>query len=358
MRKSAHGMKRALSGVVAIGVSLSALLLTAPALAAGVAPHEATKSQNQAAQKAFAEADRKFDAKHYDEALSGFRASYEIVASPNTRLMIARALRESGKLADAYTEFEGTIADAHANEHAGKRYEQTASAAKDELDALRRRVGFVKVEVSGESTGATVSIGSRAFDPAALFKPIVVDPGKVSIMVSGADGEEKTKEVNVAAGATEEVSIELEGGGGGSHGGGASSTPASRLEVPPDEPEEKKIEIGPNTKLRTWAWIAGGVGVAGFATFAVFGLMNKSQFNELKDDCPGGNCPPGRSDDIDAGRRYQTLANVGLVVGSVGIATGVTLFVLSRGKTVEEEKPKERYTIRVSPTSIGLRGEF
>ena len=340
-------MKRASS--VAIGMSL--LLVTAPASAAGVPPGDATRAQNQAAQKEFAKADRQFDARHFDEALTGFRASHEIVASPNTRLMVARALREGGKLADAYTEFETTLADAKT---AGKRYDKTASAAQDELDALKRRVGYLKVEVTGESSGATVSIGSRAFDAAALFKPIVVDPGKISIMVSGAGGEEKTAEVKVAPGATEEVTIELEGGSGGA----ASSTPSSRLEEPPPDEPEAKVEIGPNTGLRTWAWIAGGVGVAGFAAFGVFGMLNKSQFEELEEDCPNGNCPPGRTDDIDAGRRYQTFANVGLVVGAVGVATGVTLFVLSAGKSVEKEPTEPRYTLRVSPTSIGLRGEF
>ena len=55
-----------------------------------------------------------YDAKHYAEALTAFRASHDVVKSPNTRLMIARCLRELGRLGEAYAETAATIAEAEA----------------------------------------------------------------------------------------------------------------------------------------------------------------------------------------------------------------------------------------------------
>ena len=83
--------------------------------------------------------------------------------------------------------------------------------------------------------------------------------------------------------------------------------------------------------MRTAAFIAGGVGVAGFALFTIAGLGAKSTFNRMSDVCGSAGCSdPGQIDEIDKGRSQQTLANVGLAVGVVGLAAGATLFILSR----------------------------
>ena len=105
---------------------------------------------------------------------------------------------------------------------------------------------------------------------------------------------------------------------------------------------------------RTWAYIAGGVGAAGIVTFGVFGAMNRSKFNSLEDDCPNSVCLTDRSDDIDAGKRYQTIANVGLVVGVVGLGTGTVLYLLSDDKGREQPTTQ----VGVGPGSVTLQGTF
>src|SRR6185503_10233169 len=95
--------------------SLAALVCsTALAFAGGIPVDQASNAQWKAAQKTFRVGDELYDGKRFSEALTAYRASYEIVASPNSRLMIARCMRELGRLSDAYTEFEGAVADAQA----------------------------------------------------------------------------------------------------------------------------------------------------------------------------------------------------------------------------------------------------
>jgi hypothetical protein len=98
------------------------------------------------------------------------------------------------------------------------------------------------------------------------------------------------------------------------------------------------------------------VGVAGLATFAIFGLMSNSTFNDLKSACPpsNGGCPAsaGKSGEISSGQTQQTVANVGLVVGLVGIAAGATFFVLS----MPPKSSAANAALYIGPGTIGVKG--
>ncbi len=93
-----------------------------------------------------------------------------------------------------------------------------------------------------------------------------------------------------------------------------------------------------NKGMRIGAYVALGVGVVGVAAGTVFALGAKSKFDDAATLCdlPGGACPSNRQSEIasldDSGTSKKTLATVGFVVGGVGLATGVTLFILSGKK--------------------------
>ena len=93
-------------------VFCSVLAASAPALAAGVDPANATPVQREQAQTHFLKGKASFDRNDLPGALEEFRASLEIVASPNARLYVARTLREMGRLVEAYAEFGRTAAEA------------------------------------------------------------------------------------------------------------------------------------------------------------------------------------------------------------------------------------------------------
>jgi hypothetical protein len=106
--------------------------------------------------------------------------------------------------------------------------------------------------------------------------------------------------------------------------------------------------------------VAAGVGVAGLGLFTVAGIMANSTYSDLSESC-GGPCPPDRQGDVDAGKTEQTLANIGLIVGAVGLAAGATLFVLS--VTGGESEPTDEGSapssqLVVGPGYAGLRSSF
>jgi hypothetical protein len=336
--------------LAALGIGLLTVASAASALAEGASLDEASKEQNLAAQKAFEAADVLYDAKHFAEALAAFRASHDVVKSPNTRLMIARSLRELGRLGEAYTEAKATLAGAERVSGRHPRYRETAQAARDDLKGLEPRVGFLKVDLEkvADAKSLSVTIGERSFDATALGDPVAVTPGKTPIVVTAG---EKTfrRDVSVAAGSTQTVSVDFAARRPMDSGGAADPIPPE----PAPQTAENAVRLGSDSSMRTWAYVAGGAGVAGLLTFGVFGLLNNSSYSSLEDDCPNGRCPPGHNDDIDAGRRYQLIANVGLGVGIVGVAAGTTLFLLG---STQSEQPQT--ALRIAPGAVSVESRF
>ena len=95
---------RARHAAAAALLLLASLSAMRAAHAAAADPVNATPVQREQAQARFMRGKLFFDAKKYSEALTEFRASLDIVASPNTRLALARCFREMGKLVEAYVE--------------------------------------------------------------------------------------------------------------------------------------------------------------------------------------------------------------------------------------------------------------
>src|ERR1700744_5476021 len=97
-------VKRALPRPVARAGACAALLASAgfsvAARADGVLPAQASPVQREQAQSRFVRGKDLLARNRYDDALAEFRASLDIVSSPNTRLEIARCLVATGKLVE------------------------------------------------------------------------------------------------------------------------------------------------------------------------------------------------------------------------------------------------------------------
>lgn len=338
-----------------------ALLLasSAPSRAAGVAPSVATTEQKKSAMDHFAAGKKALDDKQYDKAVGEFRASLEVVESPNARLELARALRDSGNVADAWNEYGRVIDTATKMAAQEERYAKTAIAASAERTEMEPRVAFVVPSVVHATADTKLEIGGRAVPPGAWHNPVAVMPGSIDIVVESGGKEVARKNVTVVAGDKAPITLDAQP---------AASTPAAPAPLVEPAPSETAAETPPaastaeptpassdKTKLRTSAYVAGGVGAAGLVAFTVFGLLSESKYSDLQSACPGGRCPPGKQDEVDSGRTQQTMANVGLAIGVVGIATGATLFFLSQPK---DNKPAPPAALVVAPGYLGVRGSL
>ncbi len=325
----------ALTRILIWGASSLVLTVAPASFADGVPPDQATAVQREQAQSKFTKGRKLFQKKKYEEALQELRASHEIVSSPNTRLMIARCLQEMGRLVEAYAEFGRTAVEARELERADRRYAQAAESAELDRKDLETKLGFVVVDVRNPAPDSTLRVGGEEIKRAAWGVAAPAMPGDTEVVVETPGRPPVRKSVTLSAGQRAEMTID------------AGVLPPKPEPPPPPPPEE-------SNSMRTWAYVAGGIGVAGLATFAVAGLMANGTYSDLEDEC-GGPCPPERQDDIDAGRRQQTIANVGLAVGVIGIGTGVALYLSSEPK---DSAPGPSTAVVVSPNWIGLRGRM
>lgn len=314
--------------------------------AQGAAPESATAEQKATAQKAFEKGMKAAKAKKHEDALAAFKESYGAVASPNSHLMMARELVELGRLEEAWAEYEKTVVEAEAAAQKDPKYADTATGAKHEQEELRGKLGFVKLTVTGAGPGSRVTVRGKEIPQADWGKPVAVMPGSVRVELVGSDGKETVQEVNATAGSETPVTLAPPAAAPAAGAGGAEGQGSAKLEA---------STSGKGPSMRTWAYIAGGVGVAGLATFGIFGAMNNAKHSKLEDECKDGVCPASLEDDKDAGKTYQTIANVGLVVGVVGLGTGTVLYLMSGKKTEKAAALPRRRGPRVESVSVGYQ---
>ncbi|MEZ4308674.1 MAG: hypothetical protein R3F14_11570 [Polyangiaceae bacterium] len=109
--------------------------------------------------------------------------------------------------------------------------------------------------------------------------------------------------------------------------------PAGSTVEPPPGKSGPLVSSSTRRILRPASFAAGGVGVAGFAMFAISGGLASATYDSLDQKCTAGSgtrtCPADAQSQIDEGKTQKDLANVGLVIGAAGLAAGVTMFVLS-----------------------------
>lgn len=275
-----------------------------------------------------------YEKTQFDAALKEFQASYDTVNSPNSRLYVARCLRKLGRKGDAYHEYTHVVAEAEARAAKDPKYAGTLSAAKDELTELKAEVALVTLLIPADVKSPSVRVGGKPVDAARLSESMAVDPGQVSVEVSAPGRLPYNKVLEFKVGDDRKLAVELpvDENAGGSKGGGP---------------------------LRTYAYISGGVGVAGLALWGIFGVMAKSRYDDLSAACMG-RCDASRQDEVDAGRTQTAVSNAGLVVGIVGIAGGVGLFVYDwKFSKPADTKPADQAESLKNPLSIrrvGVQG--
>ncbi len=314
-----------------------------PSFAAGAPVDQATDAQKQEAQKLFLDAKKSFDEKQMEKALTGFRASYDTVASPNSLLMVARTLVALDRVEEAYTTYEEATRVAQEAAGKDKKYEPAVEAAKKELEELRPRIALVTLDVVGATPDTELFVNDQPVARDQWGKEMPVRVGAASVTAKAPGKPDFQQDLTISGGAsTQRIDLQT------------FWTPAPPpVQTTSETKAEGSVDLLGLDK-RTWAYIAGGVGAAGVVTFGVFGMMNRSKFNSLEDDCPNSVCLTDRSDDIDAGKRYQTIANVGLVVGVVGLGAGTALYLLSNDSG--QEQPTTQ--VGLGPGSVTVQGTF
>lgn len=338
--------------------------LPGEAFADGVSPAVATAAQKRRAQAKFVEGSKLFEKSRFDEAQQAFEASYAIVESPNSHLMIARTMRAKGDLVGAFRELEKVVEEARRLSESGKpgsaKYAETVAMATGDLDELRRLLGLVRVRLEGgrHAEGASVRIGERELSPEEREGGAVVAPGPVEVVVETPSGRRRSKRIEAVAGESSEVALDL------------APPPPPPLRRPPPPRPPPAAPPPRRASLAPVGVTAAGLGGLGLVVFVTSSLMADASEETAVSPCPEGllpsRCEERRRREQGAADSLRTVGAVGLVAGIAGLATGGVLLVVeaARGEPEAKEKaaprraPTPHAALVVGPGSLRLEGSF
>lgn len=339
-----------ISRFAAVLVLASASAIAAPTFAAGVPISEASAEQKKSASETYKRGRVAFDEGRFDDALVAFNESYAIVASPNAHLMAATTLIKLGRTGEAYEELDEVVIEAEAAAATDPKYTKTAEGARTKQQEIEGEVGTLTVlgAMDKAAPGASLMVNGREIEQSKWSSPIKVNAGSVDVTLTG----EPTRTVEVMAGGTATVDL---------------NAPLPGTE--PDDGAGMELDSdggysGPDRMLITY--IAGGVGVAGLVSFGIFGGLAKSKFDSLEESCPSRTqCPLELEGDASDGKTFQTVANVSLGIGIVGVAVAAGFLTWELldpaegdGESPDGSDTAVRPRLSVGPGSLSLSGSF
>jgi len=297
------------------------------------------------AQLRFNEALKRFDQGEYAEALPLFQRALELSGSPNARLYVARCLRETGRAIEAWEQARRAFVEARERAAKEEKYAETRDLAAAEVALSEGKIGRLVVALARRPEGVAVTVNGAAFPLDRLDEPIAVEPGNVTVEASAPGAKTVREEIDLAPGEMKTVALALT----------VDAPSAAPRPEPPPKPPPPPAKGG---AVRTAGFVVGGVGLVGVAVFAVTGSMASSKYGELEDGCGDRACVDPKYDDvISSGRTLDTVANVALVAGAIGVLGG-TAMILFGGPSKSPTKSAgaasmSRASARLTPTSTG-----
>ncbi len=326
------------------GVLLATVLSTAAAWADD-AP--ATKPPEGDAKALLAEGKALFKKKDYTGACPKLEQSHDIEADLGTLSLLARCKEAAGQTASAWRLFVELEASAAQAKNVTKR-----NFARWRAGKLENKLSHVWVEVPHPVAGLEVRVGGFALLAEEWGTAVAADPGSVEIQATAPGHQPFDTTVDVSSKEMARVTIpalEAEP----EPEAPAAPPPAPPAPPPPPAPPKAAPTSGPPV----WTWVAYGVGVAGLAVGAGFGLKARSKNDDSKAECSGDVCNSRgfalRKDAIDAAR----FSNVGFGIGIAGVAAGTVLLLLPRNASTDASDSAQVTPI-VGPRTLGVSGRM
>jgi hypothetical protein len=311
-----------------------------------------------------------FEQGKWAEAVELFTRAEALVHSPIHLSYIARAQLKLGHWVEAYEIFnrikreplEAPVSTAAAN---------AVADANRQLSTLDAQLPSITVLVKGtDSQGVTVTMDGAPVPSALIGVLHPVNPGLHKFQASTATLASPEQTVDVKPAARQTIELVLAPNA-------AATAPAAPVAValapvdaaspPPVSPPASPVSNSSSSGMRIGGYVGLGVGVVGVGLGTVFLLSASSKQKDADaafDACGGASCSVadrGKVDGLDSDAASgKTLALTSFVVGGVGLATGVTLLVLSGNQKSSE--PSAQLAPRVRPwigyRSLGLSGTF
>ena len=351
----------------------------------GAGPARAQSDEDRAGARTLAtEGAKAFAAQRWSDAVDLFTRAEALVHAPPHLLFLARARVKLGQLVLARETYTKIVRETIAP-NAPTAFLEAQTAAKAEVPALEPRIAMLTVTVTGaEAKAVTVTVDGQKLSSVFIGAPKPIDPGEHKVQATSEGMASDVVTLHIKDGARQNVALALAPQKGApavavpaqvatAPSRATAATPGSEAIPPPSSaPAPAPVDTTRDTAtspaqgangLRGVSYAALGVGVVGLGMGTVFGLQSMSKRASADEMCPDPNrCLISKKDEVegldDDARRSQTLAAVGFAAGGVGVAAGITLFLLSSKKENQSARPRPAIHPWIGLQSAGVSGTF
>lgn len=314
------------SSPVIFAVALA--LAAAPARAQPAATRSALQTQAEAAHRA---------GRHADALALALRAA-DLGMTPPLRLFLAVQHEALGHLLDARGDADRCVRETEASAAVAQR-ETILARCRQLVATLDARLAQVVVRAPAPSTaGFRVYVQGVELDPAQWNTPVPVMPGAVRVEALRGDGTRDRRDLQLAAGARDEVrfespetpppprhvtvSVPVET---------APPTIAPAIPPPVDAPPPT---VAPRRAAPVAPWIVAGAGLVAVGAGVALIALRDDEVSARDAACPGNACvgdayATGMSHD-DSARSLQTGAYVAFGVGAAAVVGAAVWWIVAR----------------------------
>jgi hypothetical protein len=309
-----------------------------------------------------------FNEGRFKDAVDLFVKAESLMHAPPHLLFAARAHTKLGQFVKAREAYMKIVKEQLAP-NAPQAFRDAQSAAEEERRLVEPHIGRLTIKVEGaeRATDLVVAVDGQPIPSVLLGVPQPMDPGDHTItgVATGFKGPPVTATLKDAGLAVVTLKMEFDSSAAAPAPAPAAAGGAVVSTTPSGAPP-RDSGGGPNG-MRIGSYVGFGVGAVGIALGTVFVLKSSSKRKEADTaaeqfvTCDTTGCVATAEGakkvnalDDDA-RSAKTLGIVGYVVGGLGVATGVTLFILSNRK---EESRSGFVAPYVGFGAVGVRGAF
>jgi hypothetical protein len=240
---------------------------------------------------------------HFDQACPMLERSYALDHGAGTLLALALCHEGSGKLATALREYRESLSLAVKANRSDRVMLAESHVQKLEAAVPRLALRFA----STPPPGLGLTLDGAGVDRATMSMGAPVDPGKHDLVASSPTTPTWRATVNVTVGA------------------GTVMVDVPALVPPAPAPQR----LPPSSPSRIPGWLAVGVGVAGTAVGAVFGVAAFGAESRSKKECTGNQCPLDGVNLNHQARLDATVSDVAFAAGGTALAVGIYLLLRS-----------------------------
>jgi hypothetical protein len=169
--------------------------------------------------------------------------------------------------------------------------------------------------------GTTVSRDGVPLGAPSLGVAFTVDPGEHVVVARTPDGIAHETRVTVARAEHRTLVVDLTVAP-------PPPAPVPSLASAPSPP--------PPSSTRTWALVAGGIGLAGLAVGAIGGAIVLDDKSTIDASChPDKTCSTAGLGAVSRAGTFGAMSDAGFAVGGAGLVTSVVLYLLSPSRAVQ-----------------------